>query len=174
MLALRRVPFMDFTGLLMCRTYRLRWLNFRNTRSIFRSMLWNAAGSTDGAGAVWVPVDEVCACVEPRPEGCPAPVAMLGPGSIADVGTTVPAVAGATWLEVVVVLVVAVVGKVGPPCGKALHAPEARSWQYLRAILLNPDSTSRMCWYLMARRWNSRTWSGVMFAAVKTNANNLH
>ncbi|KAJ1143878.1 hypothetical protein NDU88_010180 [Pleurodeles waltl] len=158
----------------MWRTSWLRWLNLRSTRSIFRSMLWKAAGSTDGAVAVWVPVEEDCVCVEPGPVGCPAPVAMLGPGSPADVGTTVPAVGGATWLEVVVVLVVAVVGKVGPPCGKALHAPEARSWRYLRAILLNPDSTSSMCWYLMARRWNSLTWSGVMFAAVKTNANILH
>ncbi|KAJ1099006.1 hypothetical protein NDU88_004110 [Pleurodeles waltl] len=158
----------------MWRTSRLRSLNLHNTRSIFRSMLWNAAGSTDGAGAVWVSVEEVCVCAEPKPVGFPAPVAMLVPGNPADVGTTVPAVGGATWLEVVVVLVVAVVDKVGPPCGKALHAPEARSWQYRQAILLNPDSTSRMCWYLMARRWNSQTWSGVMFAAVKTNANNLH
>ncbi|KAJ1200112.1 hypothetical protein NDU88_003939 [Pleurodeles waltl] len=108
------------------------------------------------------------------PVGCPEGVPLLGPGATADVGTTVPAVGGATWVEVVVVLVVAVVGKVGPPCGKALHAPEARSFRYLRAIRLNPDSTSRICWYLIVYLWNSRTWMGVMFAAVKTKANNLH
>ncbi|KAJ1217552.1 hypothetical protein NDU88_005146 [Pleurodeles waltl] len=105
----------------MWRTSRLRWLDLRSTRSIFRSMLWKAAGSTDGAVAVWVPVEEVCVCVVPGPVGCPAPVAMLGPGSPADVGTTVPALGGATWLDLVVVLVVAVVGKVGLPCGKALY-----------------------------------------------------
>ncbi|KAJ1098211.1 hypothetical protein NDU88_003327 [Pleurodeles waltl] len=165
---------MDLTCLLIWRTSRLRLLIFLNTRSILRSISWNAVGSTVGAGAVWVPAEEVCGRVEPRPVGCPEAVAMLRPGTTADVGTTVPAVGGATWVELVVVLVVAVVGKVGPPCGKAVHAPEARSWRYLQAIILNPNSTSRICWYLMARLWNSRTWMGVMFAAVKTKANNLH
>ncbi|KAJ1161663.1 hypothetical protein NDU88_002147 [Pleurodeles waltl] len=78
------------------------------------------------ARAVWVPAEEVCWRLEPMPVGCPEGVALLGPGTTGDVGTTVPAVGGATWVELVVVLVVAVVGKVGPPCGKALHAPEAR------------------------------------------------
>ncbi|KAJ1202200.1 hypothetical protein NDU88_006001 [Pleurodeles waltl] len=136
---------MDLTRRLMCRTSRLRLLNLRSTLSILRSIWLEAAGSTDGAVAVWVPVEEVCVGVVPGLVGCPAPVAMLGPGSPADVGPTVAAVGGATWLGLVVVLVVAVVGKVGPPCGKAIHAPEARSWRYRRAILWNPDSTSRMC-----------------------------
>ncbi|KAJ1152852.1 hypothetical protein NDU88_005626 [Pleurodeles waltl] len=165
---------MDHTCLFMCRTSRLRLLIFLNTRSILRSIAWKAAGSTVAAGAVWVPAEEVCGRVEPMPVGCPEGVAVLRPGTTADVGTTVPAGGGATWVELVVVLVMAVVGKVGPPCGKALHPPEARSWLYLRAILLNPDFTSRICWYLMARLWNSQTWMGVMFAAVKTKANNLH
>ncbi|KAJ1192330.1 hypothetical protein NDU88_001641 [Pleurodeles waltl] len=129
----------------MCRTSQLRWLNLRSTLSILQSIWLKAAGSTDGVVAVWVPVEEVCVGVVPGLVGCPAPVAMLGPGSPADVGPTVAAVGGATWLGLVVVLVMAVVGKVGPPCGKALYAPEARSWRYCGAILRNPDFTRRMC-----------------------------
>ncbi|KAJ1198059.1 hypothetical protein NDU88_001903 [Pleurodeles waltl] len=136
---------MDRTRLFIWRTSRLRLLIFLSTRSILHSIAWKAAGSTVAAGAVWVPAEEVCGRVEPIPVGCPEGVALLGPGTNVDVGTTAPAVGDATWVELVVVLVVAVVGKVGPPCGKALHAPEAQSLRYHRAILLNPDSTSRIC-----------------------------
>ncbi|KAJ1118755.1 hypothetical protein NDU88_006942 [Pleurodeles waltl] len=94
------------------------------------------------AGVVWVPAEEVWGRVVFMAVGCPAGGAVLGPGAVAvDVPATVTAAGGATWVVVVVVLVVVVVSKEGPPCGNALHAPEAHSWRYLQAIFRYPDST---------------------------------
>ncbi|KAJ1151749.1 hypothetical protein NDU88_004529 [Pleurodeles waltl] len=122
---------MERTRRLTCCTSCRSLFIFLRTRSNFRCICSNAAGSMPAAGVVWVPAEEVWARVESMAGGCPAGGAVLGPGAVAvDGPTTVPAAGGATWVVVVVlVVVVVVVGKEGPPCANALQAPEARSWR---------------------------------------------
>ncbi|KAJ1170671.1 hypothetical protein NDU88_002544 [Pleurodeles waltl] len=137
--------------------YATSWLSlstFEINLSILRFNARNAAGSIGGAAAVCVLAEVDGVAVVVCPLDCPACWKLLGPGRADEAGSTVPAVAGATWGDLVDVVVVAVVGNVWPPCGEAHHAPEARSAWYFRDILLNPDCTCRMCRYLIARRSN--------------------
>ncbi|KAJ1150967.1 hypothetical protein NDU88_003754 [Pleurodeles waltl] len=164
---------MDLTWFLMYATSWLSLSTLRMNLSIFLSKAWNAAGSIGGAAAVCVLAEVPGVGVVGSPLDCPAALKLLGPGRAAEAGSTVPAVAGATWGELVDVVVVAVVGNVGPPCGEAHHAPEARSAWYFRAIRWNPDCTCRMCWYLIARLSKSCLCAALMFAAVKRKGNYL-
>ncbi|KAJ1182399.1 hypothetical protein NDU88_007589 [Pleurodeles waltl] len=129
---------------------------FFTNLSIFSVNDRKAAGSTRGSELVCVPAEvEVVAGVG-WVRDCPAITTRLGPGLEEEAGSIVADVAGATWGDLVDVVLVVVGGNVGGACGVAHHAPEARSECYLRAILRYPHCTCRMCLYLMARR--SKWW----------------